>query len=333
MRIANYEYSEKIGQGAFGTIYKGRNTKTGEYVVVKTEPYDVEFSSIKHESTILNILYSKSCRSIPPTYWYGVDPEPYLRILVMPFYDESVENYVTMRTRGILTNDNKSSAGLRPDVARNQHIMHNIMRAGISVLEHIHNRYVVHRDIKPANWMIRRDELILIDFGLAAFYVASNETHIQPASQPKTHIIGTPKYVSWNVHCGEEYTRRDDLISMVYMGLFLLRGDSFFQLTCEDKSATITCAVNPQNAPFQTPPLDTISSTLSKTECNHPLNQFYKSRKTVENIATLAERWPALKQFAESAYSLAFQERPAYDEYMCLFEERIRLENDINTKP
>ena len=44
MRIAQYEYSEKIGQGSFGVIYKGVNAKTGEKVVVKTEPYDIEYS-------------------------------------------------------------------------------------------------------------------------------------------------------------------------------------------------------------------------------------------------------------------------------------------------
>lgn len=280
MKIANYEYSEKIGQGAFGTIYKGKNTLTGESVVVKTESYDVEFSSLKHESTILNILYSKSCRNIPPTYWYGIDPELNLRILVMPFYDESLENYIVTRMRTI-----------------NRSVLNNIMRAAISVLDHIHSRFVVHRDIKPANWMIRRDELVLIDFGLATFYTNADGKHIQPADVPNRHIIGTPKYVSWNIHGGEDYTRRDDLLSMVYVGLFMLEGKQFWQ------------------APLQ---IDS-TAVLSKTECAHPLNRFYQSKKMVENVAKLAEPWPALKQFVESVYGLAFQERPDYDKYMSMF--------------
>lgn len=282
MQIANYEYSQKIGQGAFGVVYKGKNRRTNEPVVVKTEPYDVEFSSLKHESTILNILYSKSCRSIPPTYWYGVEPLTRQRILVMPFYDESLENYLSTRTQ-----NGVNMLDIR--------VAQNIMRACISVLNHIHNRFVVHRDIKPANWMIRRDEIVLIDFGLATFYVDESETHIAPSSQPKTHLIGTPKYVSWNVHCGEEYTRRDDLISMVYVGLFLLRGPDFFQQYPLAQQQHQSCS--------------------TKTECAHPLNQFYKIQKNLDNIKNIADSWPALIRFADATYSLAFQERPSYDDF------------------
>lgn len=287
MQIANYEYSQKIGQGAFGIVYKGKNRRTNEPVVVKTESYDVEYSSLKHESTILNILYSKSCRSIPPTYWYGVEPVTRQRILVMPFYDESLERYVSKRTQN----------GVNLDIR----VAQNIMRSCISVLNHIHNRFVVHRDIKPANWMIRRDEIVLIDFGLATFYVDESETHITPTSQQKTHLIGTAKYVSWNVHCGEEYTRRDDLISMVYVGMFLLRGPIFLQQPQSSDASLNQPAMNEK----------------SKTECAHPLNQFYKNQKTIDNIKRiLAESWPALNKMAGATYGLAFQERPSYDDYI-----------------
>ena len=156
MRIANYEYNEKIGQGAFGIVYKGRNIRTGEQVVIKTEPQYIEFSSLKHESNILNILYSKYCRNIPPTYWYGIIPELNNRVLVMPYYESSLETFVPT----------------------NKKMVCNIIRSAISILSHIHDKYVVHRDIKPANFMIHNDELVLIDFGLATFYVDSNEKHI-----------------------------------------------------------------------------------------------------------------------------------------------------------
>jgi len=281
MKIANYEYQEKIGQGAFGIIYKGHNIRTGEAVVIKTEPLNVEFSSIKHESTILNILYSKHCRNIPPTYWYGTIADPPSRILVMPFYEESLE---------IFPVDTISTAS-------------NIMRSAISILNHIHDKYVVHRDIKPANFMIHNDELVLIDFGLAAFYVDSEERHIQPANPKKRHIIGTPKYASLNIHGGEEYSRRDDLMSMIYVGLFLLYGPSLW-------SDVPPNTLNTQNTPNQ---------NSDKSDITHPLNKWFESQKNREDILTLSSDWKQLQIFAENVYRLSFQERPSYKEYIELF--------------
>ena len=277
MRIANYEYSEQIGQGAFGIIYKGRNIRTGELVVIKTEPIDVEFSTLKHESSILNILYSKLCRNIPPTYWYGTIADPNRRLLVMPFYKESLDVFIPQNKQSIL----------------------NIMRSAISILNHIHDKYVVHRDIKPANFMIHNDELVLIDFGLASFYVDSEEQHVPPSNPKKHHIIGTPKYASIHVHEGEEYSRRDDLISTVYIGLFLLYG------------AKLWC-----NMPA-------VETHYDKSDILHPKNQWFKSNKTQQNVMELANDWSQLRVFTEKVYKLSFQERPSYKEYIELFAKTI----------
>ena len=279
MRVANYECSERIGSGAFGVVYKGRNVRTGEPVVLKTERLDISYSSIKHESNILNILYSKSCRNIPPIYWYGTLEDPRVRLLVIPFYSESLE---TVRIE-------------------NERMVFNIIRSAISIVNHIHDNYVVHRDIKPANFMIHNDELILIDFGLASFYVDSDEKHISPANPKKMHIIGTPKYVSWNVHCGEEYSRRDDLLSIVYIGLFLLYGKELWS---------------------NLPPF---FSEEEKSATSHPRNQWFKQQKDIHTISRtiMKKNWIELARFAEYVYSISFQERPSYKLYLELFTKTI----------
>ena len=271
--VANYEYTEKIGQGAFGTIYKGRNIRTGETVVIKMEYLSVEFSSIKHESNILNILYSKHCRNIPPVYWYGTIETPPIRALVMPFYKETLESFIPK---------NEKSAS-------------NIMRSAICILDHIHSKYVVHRDIKPANFMIHNDELVLIDFGLASFYVDSEERHVHQSIPKKTHVIGTPKYVSFHVHEGEEYSRRDDLMSMVYVGLFLLYGSKLWS------------------------DMPLFETNLEKSDILHPQNQWYKLHKPLKNVLELSKDWFELRSFTEKVYKLSFQERPSYKEYIELF--------------
>jgi serine/threonine protein kinase len=280
--VANYEYDEKIGQGSFGSIYKGRNIRTGEVVVIKMESIEgIEFSSLKHESTILNLLYSKSCRNIPPTYWYGTITEPYRRILVMPFYRESLVDFVK-HTRF------------------DRIIFCRIMYSAISILNHIHDKYVVHRDIKPANWMIHNDELILIDFGMASFYVDANERHVLEANPKKLHIIGTPKYASWNIHCGEEYSRRDDLMSMVYIGIFL---QSCGELWGKEISSA------------------KIQSGLDPSLLTHPLNQWFKTQKCLSHLQKIIpSECKELQMLTEMVYRLSFQERPSYKEYIELFK-------------
>ena len=284
MRIAQYEYSEKIGQGSFGIIYKGVNVKTGEKVVVKTEPYDIEYSSLKHESTIMNMLYSKSCRSIPPTYWYGVNFPTKERIMILPMYQETLEQFM------LKTNKRNSVSN---------EYCGNIMRSAIRVLSHIHGRYVVHRDIKPANWMLNNQELILIDFGMASFYVDSSTDHLPPVSSPKSSIIGTPKYASWNIHCGEEYSRRDDLMSLVYIGLFIVYGENLWPIP-----SAIT---------------ESVGGCENHYRMN-PVNQWFKLNKELPMILEIVtEKWPELAEFAKLAYATEFKDIPDYEAMEELF--------------
>jgi serine/threonine protein kinase len=200
----------------------------------------------------------------------------------MPFYKESLDNI-----------------GTHQMASKNPRISHNIMRSAISILDHIHDKYVIHRDIKPANFMIHNDELILIDFGLASFYVDSNEKHISPTtdSTKKSNIIGTPKYASWNIHCGEEYSRRDDLMSVVYIGLFLIYGSDLW--------SDVIATKNDIN---------------DRCLLLHPLNQWFKTQKNLENIMNMSSGWNELQIFAGYIYGLSFQERPSYKKYNELFD-------------
>ena len=56
MDIINNKYKilEKIGEGAFGSIYKGQNIRTQELVAIKVEPITNETKLLKNESIIYN---------------------------------------------------------------------------------------------------------------------------------------------------------------------------------------------------------------------------------------------------------------------------------------
>jgi casein kinase 1 len=249
-------------------VYKGLNVKTGEKVVIKTEPEDVPYSTLKRESAIMNMLYSNQCKNIPPTYWYGKGNKE--RIIVMPMYDIPLLHYVSSRV-----------------IDRNR-FCRRIVRSMIRTLSHIHTHYVVHRDIKPENWMIHNNELMLIDFGLASFYVDADANHLSPANPPKQKIIGTPKYASWNIHCGEEYSRRDDLISTAYIALVLL-----------DEMDTWI-------------PPSTVDRKFEPDSLLGPLNQWFKNKKQLNYlIMEINEKW--LIVYLQNLYNIRFTEAPDYD--------------------
>lgn len=85
----------------------------------------------------------------------------------------------------------------------------------------------MHGDIKPGNFAISAEQadrtIFMIDFGLSSrYYDNVYDAHI-PYSEGHA-LTGTPLFASLNQHKGIAYSRRDDVISLTYMLLYLLRG-------------------------------------------------------------------------------------------------------------
>lgn len=197
--IANkYTLLHIIGEGNFGKIYKGENTKNGELVAIKMEHPE---TTLKHETKILNYLYSKGCRNIPPVYWYG--KYNLYHCLVIPMYDISIYDYIKQKKI-------------------NEENLKKIMFKIIEIFQNIHEFFVIHRDIKPQNILFYENDVYLIDFGLSTFFVDENGEHLKNIA--KKCIIGTTKYISHNIHIGNTASRRDDLISLGFIYLYLLQG-------------------------------------------------------------------------------------------------------------
>lgn len=196
--LQKYTIKNKIGNGKFGVVYHGMK-KTGESVAIKMEDSRTPYKMLKHETTILKYLYDHGCRQIPIVYWFGV--YKLNTCLVMSYYDCSLYDY----TKRDIFDPNKIDT---------------VMFGCIRLLESIHKLYVIHRDIKPHNFMVTAGSLYMIDFGLATFYIDENKTHIVDTGSQDC-IIGTPKYVSYHIHDGQKPSRRDDLISLGYMYIFL----------------------------------------------------------------------------------------------------------------
>jgi len=201
MIISNkYEILEKIGEGCFGQIYKGRNIRTRESVAIKIEPIENGTKLLKNETKIYQ--YLAQGQGIPKVKWFGVDEK---------------NNYMVITLLGPSLSDlTKKRATISLDV---------VLQIGKQLVERlrfIHGMGLIHRDIKPDNFLIGENNTIfIIDFGLCKKYIISNK-HIENKKLNK--IIGTPNFVSVNVHNLNQPSRRDDVESVVYVLLYLYFG-------------------------------------------------------------------------------------------------------------
>jgi len=279
-RVLNkkYQITEKIGNGKFGTVFKAINLKTNETLAIKTQPRDISIKLLKNEATILKYLYDHGSRTTPIVYWYGSDF--YNVYLVMSFYDISLFDYLHANNVTVEKIDK-------------------IIHVCIDILETIHKLYIIHRDIKPQNFMIHNEEIYLIDFGLSSFFIDDNGEHLPNLGSPT--ITGTPKYVSHNIHSGSDPTRRDDLISIGYLYIFLLK----------------------RELPWESNYLITDSNYKETFDENHIMHFKNKQRsqlKSWENIEKMSSLFnEKIYRFLNYCYSLNHDSLPDYEGLKLLF--------------
>jgi serine/threonine protein kinase len=198
--IINNKYSilTEIGEGAFGRLYSGKHIYTHENVAIKLQLEDNEIV-IRNEAKILNLLLNTS----------GV---PKLRA----FGKQCGINYIVI---DLLGNNIKGFIGNIK--IENVYVIINKL---VTIIERIHNKGVIHRDLKPDNILFSQDkkEIYIIDYGLSSMYIDDTGNHI--SEQTGKELIGNTNFVSKNIHSGSNPSRRDDLISMCYIGFYLLSG-------------------------------------------------------------------------------------------------------------
>jgi serine/threonine protein kinase len=166
--------------------------------------------------------------------------------------------------------------------------------AMLQIISRVHEAGIVHRDIKPENFMIsfptaeqkQKKEvdgekmLHIIDFGLSKFYMKGDKHVINTHDRS---IVGTIRYISKYTHDGDVYSRRDDIISIIYVSIYLLKGTLPW------------CGLYPKKG-----------DTRTKEELVYD-----KKVKTTSD--ELCEGLPALfKKLLDYAYSLEFEEKPDY---------------------
>lgn len=158
----HYEPVAEIGGGAYGTVYKARDTESGQFVALKsvrvqTDQNGLPISTVREVALLRrleqfdhpNVVRLMDVCAIPRS-----DQETKVT-LVFEHVDQDLKTYL----------EKAPSAGLSPERIKD------MMRQLLCGLVFLHSNCVIHRDLKPENILVTsQGQIKLADFGLARIY-------------------------------------------------------------------------------------------------------------------------------------------------------------------
>lgn len=201
----NYIIIEKIGSGSFGEVYLAE-CQDGAHRAAKIEDKKKP-PRLLNEYKIYNKLH-KSGFDVGLPYIYDFVQTNDYNIMFMQLLGPSLEDLFNKYDRTFKL----------PTVLL-------LADQLIVLMEKLHSTGFIHRDIKPNNFLIGKDhdmgQVFIMDFGLSRKYIV-NGKHIK--FRGSRSLIGTARYASINMHLGFEPSRRDELESIGYVLVYLMKG-------------------------------------------------------------------------------------------------------------
>ncbi|CAN1161844.1 Casein kinase 1-like protein HD16 [Linum perenne] len=281
-----YKLDRKLGKGGFGQVYVGRRIGSGPGAVEVALKFEhrsskgCNYGAPPYEWQVYNTLGGS--HGVPRVHFKGRQGDYYVMvmdILGLSLWDVWSNNSHTMSIEMVAC----------------------IAIEAISILEKIHSRGYVHGDVKPENFLLgppgTPDErkLFLVDLGLASRWRdISTGLHVDYDQRPDV-FRGTVRYASVHAHLGRTGSRRDDLESLAYTLIFLLRGRLPWQGYQGENKGFFVCKTKMATSP----------ETLCRF-CPLPF-----------------------QHFVEHVVNLKFDEEPNYAKYISLFDGIIGPNPDI----
>eukprot|EP00210_Caulerpa_lentillifera_P002175 g2089.t1 len=286
-----YLLDKKLGKGGFGQVYLGRRVvptriKDGpqaNLVAIKLEHKNSKGCNYgpPYEWNVYNAL-NNECKGIPRVHYKGCQGDWY--VMIMDVLGPSLWDKWT-----------ESGSALAQDMVAC------IAMEAIGILKDFHSKGYVHGDIKPENFLLGSEgtskarKLYLVDFGLATMFRENLAMHHVEYDQKPDVFRGTVRYASVHAHLGRTASRRDDLESLAYTLLFLLKGRLPWQGFQGELKGYNVCKKK--------------MATPSEALCRYAPCAF--------------------KLFTDAVISLKFQEDPKYDLYIGWFNDVCTSSNSI----
>jgi tRNA A-37 threonylcarbamoyl transferase component Bud32 len=199
-----YVIEQEVGQGGMATVYLAHDVKHDRKVALKVlRPELAAVIGADRFLQEIKVTANLQHSHILPLYDSGA-AEGFL-FYVMPYVEGE-----TLRTRI----DREKQLGVDDAVA--------LARAVAAALEYAHKQGVVHRDIKPENILLRDDDPLIADFGIALAVSHAGGNRLTETGLS----IGTPHYMSPEQAMGDrELDARSDVYSLAAVVYEMLTGD------------------------------------------------------------------------------------------------------------
>jgi serine/threonine protein kinase len=174
--VTNWRRGELLGQGAYGSVYLGLNTDTGQLLAVK----QVQLSSVrtKHGDQLLSALEAEIA------LMSGLEHENIVRYVGSQRSAAHLNIFLEFVSGGSLSSVLKSFGRFSEKLVKLYIVQ---ILAG---LDYLHRHHILHRDIKGANILIHESGVVkLADFG-----AATRLEQVSMDAGPKS-LHGTPYWM------------------------------------------------------------------------------------------------------------------------------------------
>lgn len=219
-----FKLNRKLGSGGYGEIYDATNLEKNVDVAIKLEACSTKTPLLFYEARLYQYIHKEifenSVDELLATKRRAQEnigfPEVYY------CSNEGDHNIMVMEKLG-------------PDleelfnICQRKFSVKTVCMIAIQALQRIqflHEKQFIHRDVKPQNFCIGKGKnsktIYMIDLSFAKQYLQMDGSHIPELDSQG--LTGTIRYCSKNAMKGFTQSRRDDLESLGYMMIYLLRG-------------------------------------------------------------------------------------------------------------
>jgi serine/threonine-protein kinase len=261
-----YLIERELGQGGMATVYLAHDVKHDRKVALKVlRPELAAVIGAERFLQEIKVTANLQHSHILPLYDSGAAGG--LLYYVMPYVDGE-----TLRTKLA----KEKQLGVDQAIA--------LTRAVAAALEHAHRQGVIHRDIKPENILLRDNDPLIADFGIALALSHAGGNRLTETGLS----IGTPHYMSPEQAMGDrELDARSDVYSLAAMLYEMLTGDPPYT---GSTAQAIVAKVLTEKAPLVTILRDTVpehvSAAIAKALAKLPADRFPSAGAFAEALVT-----------------------------------------------